>query len=402
MNPFLPSASGRSSLREEHYQQLYLEALQKAIQCGRQPETPSTLLLDRLRDAVKKHGLESALLHPADLARLFAGVSLAVYHTIADLYCSHLGRSIPMVWRLLGAMANQAQAASPSYEAIWACCLSFERRRHEALTVKIERGSHSWWLGQLALDCRVRVSVRENTLMASPLLWYVTECSTDRVLACGVASQETSEEQRSLALYEAILTQRRPARNAFPGLVWRLPQRLVTTFSLPIDCQKACRALGIILENRQELPAFAQALQSSWAANLAGRVLLPQHCLLLLETYLARHVPPGPLRLQEERTRQYGHLLGYQRDASWQFPLLRAFLPRRQDTITTEGTLVFQGLHYHDPLLVYWHNEPVTFRFSPASDTLIWVYREGEILCQAYARERQSQGERHHALHAGR
>jgi hypothetical protein len=107
MNPFLPSVFGRSPLQEEQYQQLYLQAVWKAIHRGRRPDTPASLPLDRLRDLVKKHGLESALLHPADLVSLFAGVSHAVYRATADLYCSHLGRSIPMVWKLLDAMARQ-------------------------------------------------------------------------------------------------------------------------------------------------------------------------------------------------------------------------------------------------------------------------------------------------------
>jgi hypothetical protein len=402
MNPFLPSDSEQFALREEEYQLLYLEAVQKAIQRGKRSETPTTLPLDRLRDVVKKHGLESALLHPTDLATLFAGISHSVYRTIADFYCSHLGRSIPMVWKLLDAMARQAQVPSPSYEAVWACCFSFEQRRREMLTIKAERGSATWWLGQLELNCLIRMSARESKLIVSPVLCYIADSSTGQMLANGIAPKDASEEHNSLMLYEAILLQRRPAKNAATGLVWHLPQRLVTTFSLSMDCQKACRALGIVIECLQESPTFAQALQSNWADTLTGRVLLPQQCLLLLEAYLIRYAPPGPARLQEERAREYGHLLSYQRDATWHFPLLRAFLPRREATITMEGTLIFQGLHYADPLLAYWTSALVSLRFSPGFDALIWVYLEGEILCQAYARERRPQKERHQALHPGR
>lgn len=401
MNPLLSAATERAVLREEHAQQLYLEAVQKAIQRGKQAETPATLPLDRLRDVVTRHGRESLLLHPDDLARLFAGVSRAVYHTAFDLYCSHTGRSIPMVWKLLAAMARQAQVPEPSYEAIWACCLSFERRRRDLLTAKIERGAATWWLGQLELPCTIRGDALPRVPLRAPMVWYVTESVTGQVLAYRIASAETGGEQRALVLFEALLAKRQPVSNPVIGLVWHLPQRLLTAIPLPTDCQKVCRALGITIEIQAEPPSFVPPLQD-WTASLAGRVLFMAHCRLLCEAYLARQVSPSPSRVQEQRDRQYGHQLAYQRDASWQVPILRALLPSRQASVNAEGTLLFQGLPYWHPLLGYWPAASVTVRLSPASDALLWVYLEGEIVCQAFVRERHSQVERYQALHPGR
>ena len=401
MNPFLLPAAHASPLREDTQQQLYLDALLKAVKQGSSPDTPAHLPLDRLRRLWHRGGPESLLTHPADLKTLFAGITQAVYRAIAELYCTPLGRSIPTVWHIVQVLAREAGVTPPSYAAIWAICLSFDQQRHDLLTVRLEREADTWWLGQLTLDCTIRANSRRNVLTLPSRLCFVMKSASSQVLACHLAAEVTEEEQRALVLYGALVALRRPYGLAPFGLLWSLPQRLVTTDTLPHACRRVCRTLGIALEQQSELPMFVQDLQGNWAAKLAGRTLWARQCLLLLDAYLTRHTPPGPLHLQEDRARQYEQALSYQRDPAWSFPLLRALLPARQATLDAEGTLVFRALHYDHPLLAHWPHTSVTVRFSPASDALAWVYLEGEIFCQAAARERRSHVERYQALHEG-
>lgn len=401
MNPFLLSSPPSSPLREDTQQQLYLDALLKAVKPGSSRETPAHLPLHRLRMLQKRGGPESLLTHPADLETIFAGVTQAVYRTIAELYCTPLGRSIPTVWRIVQALAGDAGVAPPSYEATWAICRSFDQQRRDLLAVRLERGGDTWWLGQCLLGCTLSTASQQNTPGSSTRLYFVMSSAPSQVLACDLATEETAEETRALVLYGALVGQRHPSSAAPYGLVWPLPRRLVTTGTFPRACYRLCRALGIALESQPDPPALAQALQATWAPALVGRTLAPRTCLLLLEAYLTRHAPPGPLHLQEDRLRHYGQALSYQRDPAWSFPFLRALLPERRATISKEGTLVFHRLHYDHPLLLQWPDTEVTIRFSPASDGLVWVYLEGDILCQAAARECRSQVERYQALHEG-
>lgn len=401
MNPFLLPLAQASPLREDTQQQLYFDALLKGVKQGLSPETPAHLPLDRLGKLLSRGGPESLLTHPADLETIFAGVTQAVYRAIAELYCTPLGRSIPTVWRIVQALAREAGVAPPSYEATWAICLSFDKQRRDLLTARLERGADTWWLGQVTLGYMHREADQQNAPMLSTRLCFVMKSVPSQVLACELATEETVEEKCALAFYAALVAQRRPHSTAPYGLTWSLPCRLVTTGTLPRACRRICRALGITLESQSELPGLALALQANWAAALAGRTLVSRKCLLLLEAYLTRHAPPGPLHLQEDCLRQYGQVLSYRRDPAWSFPLLRTLLPERRATVSEEGTLVFPPLHYDHPLLVHWPNTEVIMRFSPTSGALAWVYLEGEILCQAAARERRSQVEHYQALHEG-
>ena len=60
-------------------------------------------------------------------------------------------------------------------------------------------------------------------------------------------------------------------------------------------------------------------------------------------------------------------------------------LPCRPATITAEGTIVYQGNIYQDDLFSYWPGAPVTVRPAEPSATSLWVYLDGEVLCQATA-----------------
>jgi hypothetical protein len=53
--------------------------------------------------------------------------------------------------------------------------------------------------------------------------------------------------------------------------------------------------------------------------------------------------------------------------------------------ITAEGTIVYQGNIYEDELLIYWPDTSVAIRPSEPEAAALWVYLDGEVLCQAIA-----------------
>lgn len=402
MNAFSSDTPGQRPLPDEFIQSIHLLALQEVLQGNISAELPARLSLDRLKKMRVRGGPDILLSHPSTLADIFAHVTQAVYQTIHDLYCSRLSRSIHMVWQVIRAMAQQAQAPGISYEAVWAICLSLEKQHQVNLEIAVERSQHVWGVGRISLDCLLWTSENHENKQIAPLLYCVVEMHTGQMLAFRFATEKTAEEEYALVIYDALLSSRCPRKTAPLGTIWHLPQRLMTGLPLPTCCQQVCRVLGIVLEGTADPPPLIQTLQHTWAASIAGRVLRIQQCALLLNTYLDRHSPSGPLSVLEKQQQHYGHLLGYQREPAWQFSLLRALLPQRQGTITENGLLLFQKLHYQNPLLSYWPRRAVTFRLSPHSDALIWIYLEGEILCQAHARERFWQDEHDRVLYPGR
>ncbi|MBN1995084.1 MAG: Mu transposase C-terminal domain-containing protein [Anaerolineae bacterium] len=61
-------------------------------------------------------------------------------------------------------------------------------------------------------------------------------------------------------------------------------------------------------------------------------------------------------------------------------------LPEYDATISTKGEVVFEGLHFTDPLLKYWPKHQVTLRRSLHTEGTAWIYLDGEILCEAKAK----------------
>lgn len=79
---------------------------------------PQSLNIAQLRIQRRRFGRTSLLVHPADVEKMFASVTLALYHAIEHLYCSRYERSIAIVWRLVNAMAQHAGVPSVTYEAV--------------------------------------------------------------------------------------------------------------------------------------------------------------------------------------------------------------------------------------------------------------------------------------------
>jgi len=80
-------------------------------------------------------------------------------------------------------------------------------------------------------------------------------------------------------------------------------------------------------------------------------------------------------------------LIGYNRDPAWQMPALRVLLPAYEGVVDAHGEVECEGMHYAADLLSLFCHQPVALRLSQHSEATAWVYLDGEILCEAKARE---------------
>lgn len=383
-NPY--GAPGRLSLTidREDCQLIHYRAMRAAVRGIRPEAVPASLPLAALRERARLDGAEAYLLHPADIESLFAGVTLAVYRTVRSLYCSRLGRSIKMVWRILSAMAQAAGARAVPYEAVWALCLSLEDTRRASLEVPLERGQDTWWLGQTAPDIVIQEQAAPRY---QPTITWCIAMGESRALAFRIASTAPVGEQTPLVLYDGVVALRRPLAHVNTGLLWRLPKRIATTIPLSSSLRAACVRVGIEVEETTVEPPLIQTVRERWERGVAGRTLRGGQCAGLLDTYLARAHGYSPLRESERHARELRSLVGYNQDPAWQFPLLREFLPAVASGVAEEGTVAYDGLHYAHELLSYWPGHPATVRRSAHMEAAAWIYLDGEILCLAYARE---------------
>ena len=83
-------------------------------------------------------------------------------------------------------------------------------------------------------------------------------------------------------------------------------------------------------------------------------------------------------------------------------PALRQLLPVHPGTIDADGAVEFDGLHYEDDLLKYWPGHRVQLRRSEQAEATAWVYLDGEVLCQAMARELRRKDGTHRPNRPGR
>ena len=381
-NPFLAPAD---AVEHEDCQRIHYQAVRAAVRGIRPESIPASLPLAALVECARLDGAEVYLLHQTDIERLFAGVTLPIYQAARTLYCSRLGRSIKMVWRILRALAEAAGAAVLSYEAVWALCLYLEEPRRASVGVHIERGQDTWWIGQTTPD----ISIQEHSAAHyQPAIIWCVDMRDAHVLAFRIAPQEESAcDRAALVLYDAITAHRRPNPRAVTGLLWHLPKRIITTIPFSQPCLAACGRGGIQAEQTGVEPPSIQAIRDTWERGMAGRTLHGAHCAALLDAYLNRVQGFGPLREREQRARAYSSLIGYNRDPAAQFPLLREFLPGATSAVAVDGTVPYNGLHYTHELLSYWPGSPVSIRRSAHMEVAAWIYLDGEILCQAYARE---------------
>ena len=386
LNPFATSEVFlQTPLTEEMQQRIHALALRRAAQGYVSSAIPKRIDIEYLKHQIERGGPDVCFRHPTEVAEVFTGMTFAFYRAVETLYCTRIGRSIPMIWHILTAMAQKVGAAPVSYEAIWALCVFLERQRHASVDVSIERGQECWWIGKYTLD--ITLQEVNGCTKKHPSVLCVIDTTQPRVLSFQLASEETCEQHLSFALFTALLASRRPHRSALTGILWHLPKRIMTEMPLPSESTSACCRLGIVVEAAIESHSVSQMLQSVFLSHLAGQVLSVTQCERLLDRSLEKAFGHGPLRLQAQQSHDYAHLIGYAQEPDWLFPLLRVFLPRQFGTISSEGMIEYDNLHYADDLLPYFVNTSVTLRRSPYAEASLWVYVGQEILCLAKACE---------------
>lgn len=391
-NPFICNSPLNAALDRDICQRIHYAALQAAARGQYLDSIPGWVSLDQLRHRVRWYGPTTYLLDPADIERIFTGVTLAVYQTIIALYASRLERSIGMTMRMIKEMAEVAGVPPIDDEAIWAICAFAHEKRSVETTVTMERSATTWWLVQLYPDIQIQES---NSAPCRPSLACVLDTSLRGVMAFRIGHTPDDQIALSLALYDALVIHRRPAQDGAAGLRWFIPDRVVVAGTIGLDSRRMCAAAGIDVQLVEHLPldspTILTALQGSWARDFTGRVLQKADLAMLFDTYLYRICGYSPLRVREQQTRKFAGLTGYNRDPTWQFPALRWLLPEHRGVIEPDGTVVFDGLHYVDRyeenLLVYWPGHQVTLRRSEYAESAAWIYLDGEILGLAKARE---------------
>ncbi len=384
-NPFLKASKLNLPLSQDNCQQIHFSALRAAANGLQQSSIPAPVAAtyEFLRQN-HLYGGEAYLVHPADVDRIFSGVTLAVYKTIEELYCCRLERSVQTIYQILNKMAIQAGVPPLEYEAAWAICLYLEERRQANSDVTTERVETIWQVIRLNPD----VNIQNGSDVYRPTLVCVLDVNSSRILSFRVARDEGEiEESAGLAIYDAIVSQRIPAQDGVAGLVWRLPARLATKTNLPQDTQKALSRMGIRIEPVCVTGPLLESLRGNWDADLADRILQKNHFNVIFDNYLQKIHGYGPRHTQQNLKYEFAHLIGYNRDPAWQFPTLRQLLPPRSTFITADGKAEYDGLHYEDKLLAYWPRHQIVLRRSEEAEAVAWVYLAGQILCQAMALE---------------
>lgn len=386
--PFEPSCVFDLPLQPELCQQIYATALLRLARDQVDVAPPSVLPAASLHEQICRYGREVCLLNPAACARIFQGVTLAVYQAIEALYCSRLGRSVQMVARIVHAMARAKQWDAPDLtdEAIWAICLSFEDAKRAATAVTIQQDPSAWWVGEIALVPPAETTAPEDDT-ASLFVAGVIDMTHSCVLALQTGERTASEHVRGCVLYDALCAMRQPAKLGAAGLIWSLPTSIDAEGLSSSCCKIWSDALGIPIERASRSFPFLKELRLLWSQVCARRGLSLDRRAVLFESALNSAYGTSPLRTREEHESSNIRLHGYMTDPAWLFPALHTLLPAIPARISQDGTVTCHGLHYADELLAYWPHAPVIVRPSAWTEAVAWIYLDGEILCQAQARE---------------
>jgi hypothetical protein len=127
-------------------------------------------------------------------------------------------------------------------------------------------------------------------------------------------------------------------------------------------------------------------IRENWNHVLSDEIVHESKLMLLFDTYLHKVHGYSPGRTRISQARQWQYLDGYNREPASLLPQLHHFLPACQVTIE-DGAVAWDDFHYEHPFLTYWHGSPATIYISHEAESRCWVYLEGNVLCEARARE---------------
>ena len=386
-NPFRSTSVFNLPLTLEVCQQMHATALLRVARGTEADAVPGSVPVARLRELLHRFGPEVCLAHPAEIEQRFRGVTLSVYERIEALYCSRLARSVQMVTRILDAMARCANRPGIHEEAIWAICLYLDERRYQQTSVTMEQLDATWWIGEIVPGAPAIAEGGDKDDASRSALVGVIDVSHARLLAFRRGAHGSKAELSALSLYDALVNARHPHPQGAGGLVWQVPTRLVATGTLSEACKASCASLGMRIECASASLPLTQDLQQLWTDLRTRLAVAPARWAVVFDSALNRAYGTSPLRAREEADHRFGSLIGYRRDPAGLVPALRALLPLHDSSISQEGEVLYDGLHYTDDLLSNFPGSRVAVRRSEQTEAAIWVYLEGEILCQAMARE---------------
>lgn len=383
-NPFSQPSLLDSPLELDACQQIHFFALQRATDGVPSGSLPGRLNLDDIlagRNSIL--GAEAFLQHPAEIERIFQGATLSIYQAIRHLYCDRLGRSIGTINNILTKMAEQAGCPPIPYEAVWSICLYLHERYLEATATQIERTDTIWHIIQL----QPPISLQDDRDNAYPsIIWCVLDIAAARVVAFSVGIAPDSQQVLHLAVYDALCYQRRPLPMEAGGLVWSLPIQITAPEPLPDTLDATLADLDLNVQVRDVQHPLVETLSGEgWSRGLQS--LSKKTLTEFFDNYLHRAHGGGPILIESERAKEYRHLVGYNLDPALQLPVLRRLLPTDSSVIATDGAVAWGEFHYENPLLTYWPGQLVELARSVHAEATVWVYLDGEILCEASARE---------------
>ena len=393
-NPFLNPSPLNCLLALDFAQEIHFAALREAIRQRMTTAVPQSINLENMRRNLKPYGWESCLQHPADIEQWFAKFSTDLYQTTVDLYCEPLNRSIPVVHRILQAMAQAAEQPAPAYEATWAICLYAKKLHGQKAEMKVQVTPARWQLRSLSTKLKLADEFGE---LSNPELWLLIEQSHHpRVVGFALTNEQNQQDKLREMFYETFKASRQPTPLETAGLVWLMPQAIYAPKPVHNLLYQPCQLSGITLKETSQVDQaaveeLASAIRTDWnVSGLEEKIFAEASYSRLFSTYLHKAHGFSPLRYNESRQHELRQLDGFNRDPASLLPLLHYFLPYHE-VVIRDGTVQVNGLHYEHPFLAYWPNQSATVRVSRESESRCWVYLDGEIVCEARARELRRQ-----------
>lgn len=389
-NPFQDHSPFNAPLRLELLQQIHFEAVRKVVYGQISEEPLPDLPFEQWRDLARQLGAEVCLVHPAYVINTFEGVTLAVYQFIEQLYCDPLNRNFLLVCQILGRLVSSIGMKPIEYEAIWAICTFLQRKRAKAAEITTTLSGHIWHV--VYLEPKIKL-LDETGAIFRPHLVCILNLYTEEVIAFRVAPDKNElKKATELALYDALVSERRPSRDATRGIVWYLPRAVVPEEQLAEDTRMVLKKLGIyVLKPRDIANQATLTLRGNWDHDLRHYTLWKEHFIRVFDNFLEKFLGYSPLRVRNFLNHAHADLVGYQRDPAAQFPALRELLPVETGRIDSDGILKVGQQHYQHWLLQCWINYPVIIRRSEHDREKIWVYVDDLVVCEAtaYSNERR-------------
>lgn len=375
INPFLNPSKLNRRLTTETQQEIYFHAVTHALRTKASADVPGMLDLDWLEDRVHQLGWEACLAHPADTEAVFENISTDLYQLVLDLYCDLISRSIPMVHRIIAAMAETARHPAPRYQAVWALCLYMDRIHAQQAVVRTSITDAVWYICQV--PTRVRI-IEDGKVYSPHFLLLVTNDDLPRIVGFQVTTPKRILADSFTMLYEAAAAQRQPMAKETAGLVWHLPGTIRASQMFYATLSPICSQIGIVVEDEysntpETIQAILRKIETDWHNNVSQKSVSLSNCRNYFDTYLFRMYGCSPMREARKRRHEWRRLDGFNRDPASVFAFLRHFLPECQ-AIIENGAVTVRDLHYEHPLLHFWPKKQVSVRVSQEAESRCWVY----------------------------